>query len=118
MATLVDNSPPYSLVDLPEELSLAIIEQLDMASIFALSRTYRQFHRLANPADPSRREKRLDFLFEAQAFPRWLDPSEDDGFACFHCAKVLPRNDFTCNQTVSVRGRRASPDQQRLRFCV
>ena len=89
MAQLGDTSPPSILADLPEELSLAIIEELDMASIFALSQTCRHSQRLANPADESRRDKLQDFLLEVQSFPRW-----SDGLACFSCTKVLPRDSF------------------------
>lgn len=94
MAALGDNSPPSSLLVLPEELSLAIIEELDMASIIALSQTCRQFHRLSNPHDPSKRDELLDFLLKAQDFPRWKD-----GFACFSCTKVLPRERFSERQS-------------------
>jgi len=73
MAQLGDTSPPSILADLPEELSLAIIKELDMASIFALSQTCRHFQRLAKPADESRRDKLQDFLLEVQSFPRWSD---------------------------------------------
>jgi hypothetical protein len=52
-----------------------------------------------------------DFLIEAQAFPRW-----QDGFACFTCAKVLPRVRFANAQTKHKRGRNGG-DQKR-RFCV
>lgn len=101
MAQPGDSNPPSSsLADLPEELSFNIIEELDMASIFALSRTCRKFHRLASPADPSKRAKRLDFLFEAQNFFRW-GPHFHDGFACFSCAKTLSRNNFPCSQMKS-----------------
>lgn len=113
MVQLGNNSPPSFLADLPEELSLAIIEELDMASVFALSKTCRQFQRLANPADESRRDKLQDFLLEVQSFPRW-----SDGFACFSCAKVLPRESFARSQTRLKRGRNTSPYLQMLRFCI
>lgn len=117
MAQLGNANTPSSLADLPEELSLAIIEELDMASIFNLSHTSRKFHRLADPADPSKREKRLDFLFEAQNFSR-RGTHQDDGFACFSCAKVLSRNNFPCSQTKS-KGEPQSQQRQRCCFlCV
>jgi hypothetical protein len=49
MAQLGDTSPPSILADLPEELSLAIIEELDMASIFALSPNLSTFPKACQP---------------------------------------------------------------------
>jgi hypothetical protein len=113
MTQLGGDTPPSFLVDLPEELSLAIIEQLDMASIFALSQTCRQFHKLADPADEARRGELHDFLLEVQYFDRW-----SDGFACFSCNKVLPRESFARKQTRLKRGRNAAHERQVLRFCI
>ena len=41
MAQLGDNSPPSSLVDLPEELSLTILEELNITSITMVLKTTR-----------------------------------------------------------------------------
>jgi len=113
MAQLGDDTPPSFLVDLPEELNLAIIEELDIASIFALSQTCRHFHKLANPADEARRGELQDFLLEVQDFDRW-----SDGFACFSCNKVLHRKSFARNQTRLKRGRNAAFERQMLRYCI
>lgn len=104
---------PAALSSLPEELHLAIIEKLDVASLFALSRTSRQFQRLADPLDTSRRCALEDFLIEAQYFARW---QAQDGFACFTCSKVLPRNDFGDTQIKGKHG--LNGNKQRLRFCI
>lgn len=106
-----DNHSPPSLDALREELQLAIIDTLDIASVFALSQVDRHFNRLANPFAKSRRHGLDDFLVSAQTFPRW-----QDGFACFLCLKVLPRNRFADRQTKSPRGRDGA--QQRLRYCI
>ena len=104
MVQLGNNSPPCFPADLSEELSLAIIEELDMVSVFALFKTGRQFQRLANPADGSRRDKLQDFLLEVQSFSRWID-----GSACFSCAKLVSRESFARGQTSLKRGRNTSP---------
>jgi hypothetical protein len=70
MAELGDNSCPSFLADLPEEPILMIIEELDMGSTISLSRTSKQFQRLANPANPLRHNNLQRFLVEAQSFPR------------------------------------------------
>jgi hypothetical protein len=70
MAAVSDNDPPCFLADLPEELNLAIIKELDMASCIALSRTSKQFQRLA---EVSRRNKLQHFLVRARSFPQWRD---------------------------------------------
>jgi hypothetical protein len=111
MATNDDSNKAPLLATLPEELCLAIIEKLDMSSIIALSKTNRQFNRLSDPTAKSRRPMLYEFLLEAQTFPRW-----QDGFACFTCAKVLPRSRFANAQSKHKRGRNGS-DQKR-RFCV
>ena len=113
MPQVSDNDSPSFLADLPEELNIAIIKELDMASIIALSQTSKQFHRLANPKDDSRRPELQEFLLGVQFFPRW-----EDGFACFSCAKVLPREKFACSQTRQKRGRHADVANQVKRFCV
>jgi hypothetical protein len=111
MATVDDSNKPPLLATLPEELCLNIIEKLDMRSIISLSQTSRQFNRLSDPTDESKRSLLREFLLEAQTFPRWKD-----GFACFTCAKVLPRSRFANAQTKHKRGRNGT-DQER-RFCV
>lgn len=112
MSTAVDRPAAPLLGALPEELCLAVIEELDISSIIALSQTSQRFSRLANPTDESRRSIMNDFLIEAQAFPRW----QRDGFACFACTKVLPRSKFADKQTKGKRGRNGS--QQDRRFCI
>jgi hypothetical protein len=111
MATVDTSNKPPLLATLPEELCLKIIEKLDMSSIIALSQTSRRFKRLSDPTDESRRSLLHEFLIEVQAFPRW-----QDGFACFTCAKVLPRSRFANAQTKLKRGRNGG--QQERRFCV
>jgi hypothetical protein len=90
MSTVNNQTDVPLLAALPEELCMAVVETLDMQSIIALSQTSRQFHRLADPYDDSRRSQMREFLANAQYFPRWLA----GGFACFSCAKVLPRDRF------------------------
>lgn len=104
--------PFASLPGLPEELCIAVVEQCDMPSIIAFSQTSHHFHRLANPKDDCRRAQMQEFLVKAQTFPRW----QEDGFACFSCFKILPRNEFTAKQTKSPRGRNGVDQSQR--FCI
>jgi hypothetical protein len=113
MAAVSDNDSPCFLADLPEEFNFAIIKELDMASCIALSRTSKQFQRLANPAEVSRRNKLQHFLVRARSLPQWRD-----GFACFWCAKVFPHGNFTSAQTRGTRDREGSVAEQSLRFCV
>jgi hypothetical protein len=91
---------------------MAVVEILDMQSIIALSQTNRQFHRLADPYDESRRSQLRQFLTRAQSFPRWLA----DGFACFTCTKVLPRDRFADKDMVKKRGK--GKVQERKRSCI
>jgi hypothetical protein len=79
--------PPFAT--LPEEICIGVIEELDMPSIFALSRTCQQFRRLSDPSDERRRHQLEAYLIQVQA-SRWLD-----GFACFSCLRVLPRRNFS-----------------------
>jgi hypothetical protein len=110
------SAPPLaSLPGLPYELSVAVIEQCDMSSLIALSETSRQFQRLADPYDKSRRSLMESFLIEAQTFPRWQQDPQD-GFACFSCTKVLPRARFTTKHTKGIRGRNGGCQYQR--FCI
>jgi hypothetical protein len=104
-----------SLPGLPYELSVAVIEQCDMSSLIALSETSRQFQRLADPYDKSRRSLMEEFLIEAQTFPRWQQ-DQQDGFACFSCTNVLPRNSFGKPHTKGPRGRNGGCQYQR--FCI
>lgn len=105
------NTDPPSLSTIPEELCLSIIEKMDMSSIIALSQTNRFFNRLSDPTEKSRRSELEDFSIEVQSFPRW-----QDGFACFSCAKVLPRHSFASGQTKLRRGRNGT--RQNTRFCI
>jgi hypothetical protein len=89
-----------------------VIEKCDMPSLTALSETSRQFQRLADPYDKSRRSLMEEFLIEAQAFPRWQQ-DQQDGFACFSCTKVLPRARFTTKHTKGIRGRNGGCQYQR-----
>jgi hypothetical protein len=93
--------PPFTA--LPEEICIGVIEELDMPSMFALSRTCQRFRRLSDPSDECRRHQLEAYLIQVQAFPRW-----PDGFACFSCLRVLPRGNFSNGQTKSKRGRNGS----------
>jgi hypothetical protein len=112
MSTVDNNANTPTLAALPEELCMAIVDVLDIPSLIALSQTSRQFHRLADPYDDSRRSQMREFLAKAQYFPRWLA----DGFACFTCTKVLPRDRFADKDMVKKRGK--GNVQERKRSCI
>ena len=112
MPTVNNYTDASLLAALPEELCLAIIDELDMPSIFALSETSRFFNRLANPTADSRRPLLTEFLLEAQDLPRW----KRTRFACFACNKILPRHRFIDSQVATILGKGAS--QEKTRHCV
>lgn len=93
MSAVVDEPGAPFLVAMADELCLAVIEELVLSSIIAISQTSRQCRRLADPTGESRRFMMSKFIIEAQAFPRW----QIDGFICFACTS--PSSQQICRQT-------------------
>ena len=90
-----------NLVELPAELHLEIVEQLDVLSLIMLSGVNKLFNELCDWKHTSRRDELHDRLCEAQFYAR----RTQDGYACFSCCKVLSGDCFSGTQArMLVRG--------------
>lgn len=101
--------PPPRLGALPDELCVEIIDNLDMESFIQLSQVNKQFRRLCDRHDPSKRDAMHKYLLERQ-------DDDDICFACFTCLQPRSFLAFTRSQITGKRG--ANGKDQKKRWCV
>ncbi|KAK5717622.1 hypothetical protein LTR17_015975 [Elasticomyces elasticus] len=127
-------SEPNLLSDLPPELQLRICDHLDYGDILRLSRVDQQFHELVEmqtwPA-----AKKAVFVQQAQRYRQHnilsLDigpPTygqiewDNNGFACYSCYRVRPREKFAVRQTTKHNAKESPNDRDSAtgcgRFCL
>lgn len=99
------------LENLPREVQDQIVAELDYSSFIALSQTSLFFH-TAFPPESSPQGTKTAFVLRAENFSRHCL----NGYGCFRCFRVLPRERFGDKQLKTPRGKGGV--QSYKRFCV
>ena len=106
-----------ALVNLRREVHLAIFQQMDIPSLFALLQTNRLFNLVCDPRHSTQQSKFKDWLLEVETRES-QDPFScpDRGFACYRCLRICPSHKLTEGQMKNKR--RKGGLEASLRFCI
>ncbi|KAK5707138.1 hypothetical protein LTR17_020945 [Elasticomyces elasticus] len=129
-----DNARPDPLSRLPPELHLNVFDSLGYDDAFRLQRLNRFYYTLINPAQWSR-DKQVGFVKQQQLHHKHNSMQmvigratgdrtivmDTNGFACYHCYRVLPIDHFSIRQTRKHNAKDSPHDLQTPgcgRFCL
>lgn len=88
--------PSNKLDSLPTELARKVVESLDFATLIALSQTCRFYRNVTElPLKECHEYTKTMFVAQAETFPQ----NRANGFGCYSCFRVLPRDRFGREQT-------------------
>jgi len=112
MDDITDSRMRANLLNLPLELQWKIFELLDYPSALYLTATCHSIkYSPKNPLSFQAPNDKRAFLFEAEGFPQ-----HSQGYACFKCGVVKPRDQFSVRQVTKKRGK--GNVQSFSRFCI
>ncbi|RHZ46618.1 F-box protein [Aspergillus thermomutatus] len=99
------------LTNLPTELQLLVLENLDHGSKVCLSQTNRYFRSLIDVKQPGDAHEQVSFL---KNYEQW--PENANKHACYDCRMMLPDEEFDDNQTRGSQAKNGSEAEKR--FCI
>ncbi|KAE8371037.1 hypothetical protein BDV26DRAFT_276867 [Aspergillus bertholletiae] len=104
-------SSTATLINLPAELQLQIVNHLDYPSQLILSQSNRYLRSIVEVEKPTTVEQKLSYLCVAETWRRY-----EDYFACSRCLKLRSKDEFADKQVSGKRGKQHVENNRR--FCL